>query len=135
MRLTARVQQRYEVPSDPDNGYIVLRHLSKGEIRKVESTVNQLSYQADETGAGGTRIDFDPYTRSRLFAKEAIVEWGNMFDLKGRAMKLTQANLDKASVFTMIVDGEEVDFYEWVDGCREDLRSQVEVEVEVAEEN
>jgi len=135
MRLTARKTKRYDVPNDPDEGFIVIRHLSKGEVRKVESKVNQLYYQTNGSGEGDTRIDFDPYTRSRLFAREAITKWGSMYDLKGRDMKLTAANLDKASVFTMLVNGEKVDFYEWVDDCRKDLDEEVEAETKEAEEN
>ena len=92
-------------------------------------------FTSDSKGESGTRINFDPYTRSRLFAHATLTNWGGFNGTMGKPMKFNIMNIDKAAELEVKVDGEEFDFYGWVEKCREELSVEVEAENKSAEEN
>ncbi len=135
MKLTKKITKRFEVPGDEDGAWVIIRFLKANEVRRIESQANDMFFESDAKGEGSTRINFDPYTRSKLFAHAAVESWGGMFSTTGKPLKLNAVNMDKAAEFTMLVNGDKVDFFAWIDQCREELSVEVEGETEKAEEN
>ncbi len=134
-RLRKRVTKTFNIPDDPDGAWIKIKFLKINEVKKIESQANDMYFQSDAKGEGNTRINFDPYTRSRLFAHACLLDWGGMNDTMGKAMKFSSVNIEKAAEFEVKVDDETFDFYGWVDKCRDELDVEVKAETEVAEEN
>ena len=135
MRLTKKVTKKFMVPNEPDKAWVLIKNLKINEVKKIESQANEMYFSADSKGEGSTRINFDPYTRSRLFAHACIEDWGGMNSTMGKPMPFNAQNLDKAAEFVVEIDGEEFDFYGWIDKCREELAAEVEEEKEKATKN
>jgi hypothetical protein len=135
MQLSKKVTKVFNIPDDPDGAWVKIKHLKINEVKKVESKASDMFYTADDKGEGSTRINFDPYTRSRMFAHEALTDWGGFVDTMGKPLKFNTTNIDKAAEFIVTVNEEEFDFYGWIEKCRETLTSEVEVGTEEAEEN
>ncbi len=139
MQLTKRVTEEFFIPNDPDGASITLKHLKINEVKAIEAKANSMSFSADENGEGTTRIDFDPYTRSRMMAHAAIIGWGGFKDTLGRDLKFSRANVDKAGEFVVTIDIDkkkvDFDFYGWVERCRAELAKTVSDEEEVSSEN
>lgn len=135
MRLSKKVTKKYFVPDDPDKAWIKIRHLKVNEVRKIESKANDMFFQSDSKGDSETRINFDPYIRSKLFAHESLEDWGNMLDVMGKPLLFKAMNIDKAAEFIIVVDGKELDFYAWIDDCRNNLTDEVAAESIKSKEN
>lgn len=140
MRIQKRVKETFKVPNDPDDGWVEIKHLKINEVKKIESAVNEMSYSTGGS-VSAVNMKMNPYQRNRELAIACLVGWGNMFDVLGKPMPFNKKNIDSAAEFEIHVlndkDGttDELDFFEWVDKCRNELSDRVKAEQVRAEEN
>lgn len=135
MKLTKDIFRKFYVPGDPDGSWVELVHLKINQVKKLEAKANDMAFLGDGQGEGEVRVGFDPYNRSVLFAHASLHDWGGMNDVMGAPMEFNKANITKAAEFVVTIDGEDFDFYGWIDKCRIEFDADVRKELKAAEEN
>lgn len=121
MRLTTRKEKKVFYPNDPDSAYVIIQYLKKGVREQIEQLTNTVTAQEDSDGEFGTVVEFNLNKKRKMFYEKLLVGWDGFFDIKGRAMKLTVANVEK-------VADELGGFYEWLQEISEDFIKEVEEE-------
>lgn len=133
MRLSKKITKRFNIPNDPDKGWVELKHLRPNQEQEVTSDLNDVSYQPGSTHS--LSVKMNPYVRKKKLAHESIISWGNIFDTLGVPLEYTGINLDKAAEFIIYVEDEEFSFYDWIEQCRESLSAEVKKDMQAALEN
>lgn len=130
MRLTLEKTKRIEVPNDEDGGYINIKFLHQEELANIESRSSETMFDT----SGGVKVIVNSYKRTNSVAKKCLVGWGNFFDEKGNELRFPR-DIDKASNYSINVNGKLVRFLEWVESCHTEFRDEVIEEIKVAEKN
>lgn len=130
MRLSLEKTKRIDVPGDEDNGYINIKCLSQEQLANIESRSSDMAFD----GSGGIKVSINSYSRANLVAKKCLVGWGNFFDEKGEELKFPR-DIDKASNYSVVVDGKHVRFLEWVEECHTIFRNETLNSMEEARKN
>lgn len=135
MKLTKDVEKRFEVPSDPDGGYVILQHIKPNVLAEIIDDTSETRVENGEVIGVISGL-----ARKKAIAKAALVGWGNFEDLNGRPLKFTPANIKKVAEFTIVIEDEDgkqvkLSFYDWIDDCLADLADEVEAEQEEAAKN
>ena len=133
MRILKDDERWFEVPSDPDNARVKIKHLSPGELAEIndKSFKKEMSYKAgrgkkDKDGkkfSPDVNIDIkeDPEFFREAPIKKAVVAWENFYDKKDKPMECTPENVEKA---IRQIDG----FVLFVDNCRDKLSKDIDQE-------
>lgn len=127
MRLSKERTKTVYVPGDEDNGYVVIRNLSKETVARIEGDFMIV------TDKGVELRNFAE--RESVLAKECVKDWGNMFDPGGVPLTCNLKNLELASQFVIDIEGEKKRFFEWINSEREKFAQEVEEEEKKAVKN
>jgi len=130
MRLTKEVTKRFEVPNDPDGGYIILRHIKSNVLAEIIDRTSSTRVENGEVVGVISGLE-----RKKEIAKEGLTGWGNFEDESGRPLKFTPANIAKAAEFSIVTEDGKTSFFDWIDTCLADLADEVEEEQKAATEN
>ncbi len=101
MRIKKQEKRWFEVPNDPDEGQILIKHLSPGEITDIMDEVftQTIVYKAD--GDQDIQPEFKQETDKRKDREKtllaSVANWKKFFDQEGKALKCTPENIIRAS--------------------------------------
>ena len=127
MRLTNERTKRVEVPNDADGGFIIIRNLSMEEITQIESKYMTISSE-------GVSIK-DYANKVADFARICLKSWGNFFEAEGSPLTFNAANIERVAQAAIMIKGEKVRFFDWVNTERENFAEEVEREETEAVKN
>ena len=135
MRISKRESRVFHVPNDPDKGWVKIKHLKINETKKIEETVNNLTYGTDDLS-----VEMKPYERVSRFAYECLTDWGNFFDVLGKPIPFDKKMIETVAEFEIITvneDGKEeiTSLFEWIDECRETFAEQIRADKKAAVKN
>ncbi len=129
-RITKTKERWFDVPNDPVNGRVKIKHLSPGALALIndESFKKEMSYKAgrgekDDNGkklAPNVKVDIkeNPVAFRELPIIKSIVSWENHLDENGNQMECNKENIEK---FIRNDDS----FSEFVNECREILAKDI----------
>jgi len=126
-RLTKQVDKWFDVPNDPDNAKIKIKHLKPGEVEAIEQEANPVVLRPDG-GKFSTEITIQVAKKSALLINAAVLDWEGFYNTKGNKIQCNSENKKKAAKeFSWLAN--------FVAECVENLRIEVEGELEEAEKN
>lgn len=135
MRILKDDERWFDVPKDPDKARVKIKHLSPGELAEIndKSFKSEMSYKSGKgkKDKHGKKIAVDvnvdvkenPVVYREMPIKLAVKDWENFFDKKGKPMKCTPENIERA---IRQIDG----FKTFVDECCEKLAGDIAQEKE-----
>ncbi len=129
MRIKKQIERWFEVPNDPDEGQILIKHLSPGEITDIMDEVfkQTIVYKADGDTDGNqeSKPEFKQETDMRKDREKtliaSVVGWKKFYDQEGKALKCTPENVIRAS---REIEG----FNDLVTGFRKRLATDIQKE-------
>ncbi len=101
MRIKKQIERWFEVPNDPDEAQILIKHLSPGEITDIMDEVftQTIVYKAD--GDEEPQPEFIQETDKRKDREQtlvaSVVGWKKFYDQEGKVLKCTPENVIRAS--------------------------------------
>lgn len=101
MRIKKQAERWFDIPNDPDEGQILVKHLSPGEITDIMDEVftQTIVYKAD--GDQEPQPEFMQETDRRKDREKtlmaAVVGWKKFYDQEGKVLKCTPENVIRAS--------------------------------------
>lgn len=101
MRIRKQVERWFDIPDDPDEGQILVKHLSPGEISDIMDEVftQTIVYKTD--GDQEPQPEFTQETDRRKDREKtltaAVLDWKNFYDENGKDLKCTPDNVIRAS--------------------------------------
>jgi hypothetical protein len=132
MRISKPKERWFEVPEDPDEARIKIKHLSPGERQDIFDKVflQEIEY---ETGEQGKMIPKMKQVTDRKTDREetlvkAVVDWEYFYDENGKPLECNVENIIRAS---REIEG----FAEHVSECRQVLDSDIAEEEKELEKN
>ena len=133
MRITKPKDRWFPCLDDPDNGKVLIRHLSPGEVQDIfDKTMPQkIEYEKEDDSEDlipAISIEPDRTADRELTLKACIVDWENFFDEKGEALECTHENIVRAC---REIEG----FSIFVAQCRKRLEKDIKSEQEDQEKN
>ena len=138
-KLTKRVQETFYIPNDPDEGFVIIRHLKANEVKRINSEISVTSYETVGEGKTVAKVTVDQYQLLKAMAIAAVVGWGNIKSDMDQPLEFNQENLKLAAEIEVETEVENkpvtFDFFSWIDKCRSDLIKQVKDGKKAAKEN
>jgi hypothetical protein len=125
MRIKKQAERWFDIPNDPDEGQILIKHLSPGEITDIMDEVftQTIVYKAD--GDQEPQPEFIQETDKRKDREQtlvsSVVNWKKFFDQNEKPLKCTPENVIRAS---REIEG----FNSLVTGFRERLAADIQKE-------
>ena len=117
---------------DPDEGSILIKDLTPGELQDIidEAMPKSYEYDSDEKGTLTPRLSvkMDNTLQRELTFKTCILDWKNFFDAEGTALGCTPENIVRAS---REIEG----FNEFVISCQNTLTKDIAEEKKGQEKN
>ena len=101
MRIKKQAERWFDIPNDPDEGQILVKHLNPGEITDIMDEVftQTIVYKAD--GDQEPQPEFMQETNRRKDREKtlmaAVVGWKKFYDQEGKVLKCTPENVIRAS--------------------------------------
>ena len=132
MRISKPKERWFQIPNDPDNGRIKIRHLTPGERQDIMDLayVQEIEYETDDEGNMTPKLKQS--TNRKLDREEtlmrSVVDWEKFFDEAGKPLKCTPENIVRAS---REIDG----FAEHAHECRMKLEKDFEEDEKKLEKN
>ena len=103
MRITKITERWFDVPNDPDNARLKIKHLSPGEIQDIfdKVFVQKIDYKKGKGKKAKLEPIFSQKTDKKLDREltltMAVVDWENFFDKKDNPLNCTPENIVRAS--------------------------------------
>ena len=101
MRIKKQAERWFDVPNDPDEAQVLIKHLSPGEISDIMDEVftQTIVYKAD--GDQEPQPEFMQETDRRKDREKtlvaSVVGWKKFYDQDGKVLKYTSGNVIRAS--------------------------------------
>lgn len=141
MRRSKQITAKFLVPNDPDQAFVVLRHMPPGEVEDTNEDIRlfdvEMVRQAD--GTMEQKIKQNPKIGDKryLFAQRSIIEWSGFTDVDETAIPCTPEGILSVCREFLVEDeqGEMVPFATWINRCREELAKKAKADREAAEKN
>ena len=125
MRIKKQVERWFEIPNDPDEGQILIKHLNPGEITDIMDEVFTQTIVYKKDGDQDPQPEFIQETDKRKDREKtlvlSVVNWKKFYDQEGKALKCTPENVIRAS---REIEG----FNNLVTGFRERLADDIQKE-------
>jgi hypothetical protein len=132
MRIKRPEERWFQCVDDPDEGSVLIKHLSPGEIQDItDATMPQkIEYSPDEKGNMVPEFSITPDRKieRESIMTSAIKDWKNFFDENGNPIECTKENIIRAS-------REIYGFNEFIAECRKILADDVANEMAGQEKN
>ena len=133
-RITKSIERKFFLPNDPDKAWVMIKHLSPGEITDISEKVNISEYnlkKSKDKDPNQTKDVFEPEISMKtnpaldrkLTFKAAITGWGNWYGLDNKKADFTPKNV-------MLFSREYEGFNEFIAESRETLAKQIKEEKE-----
>ena len=101
MRISKVIERWFDVPNDPDKSRLKIKHLNPGETQDIFDQVFVQKVDYEKGKKGKMEPKFSQETNKKLDREltlsSVVVDWENVFDLKGQKMKCTPENVVNAS--------------------------------------
>lgn len=129
-KITKLIERWFDVPNDPCNGRVKIKHLSPGELAEIndKSFKNEMSYKAgkgkkDKNGKKiapevNVNVKEDPVYFREAPIKKAVVAWENHLDENDKQMKCNHENIE------MFIRNDDT-FIPFINDCREILAADI----------
>ena len=132
MRIKRTVERWFPCEGDPDEGSVLIRHLSPGEVQDIydETMPQNISYEPDEKGnmVPIFKTDMDRRVQREKTMTACIKDWKNFYGLEDETLECNEGNIIRAS---REIEG----FNQFIDDCRNVLTKDIEEEKELQEKN
>ena len=134
MRITKITERWFDVPNDPDNARLKIKHLSPGEIQDIfdKVFVQKIDYKKGKGKKAKLEPIFSQKTDKKLDREltltMTVIDWEGFFDKKDQPMVCTPENIIRAS---RQIEG----FNELVTELREQLAEDIQKEKESQQGN
>ena len=132
MRIRRSTERWFKCDGDPDEGSILIKDLTPGEIQDIvdESMPKSYEYEKDEKGdlSPILTVKMDNTRQRELTFTACILDWKNFFDAEGTVLVCTPENIVRAS---REIEG----FNEFVVDCQNILTKDIAKEKEGQEKN
>ena len=132
MRITRPTERWFPMVGDPDNGRVLIKHLTPGEVQDISETSMPKSYQYDSDEDGKLipkmTVGMNTTLQREMTFKSCIKSWENFFDESGDVLECTPENIVRAS---REIDG----FNEFITDCQKTLEEEIKAERTVQEKN
>jgi hypothetical protein len=132
MRIRRPLERWFPCVDDPDEGEVLIKHLSPGELQDIEDEEmpQRINYEPDDKGNMIPQFSIAP---DRKHARErrlvlSVKGWRNFFDEDGNPIEHSDENVIRAS---REIDG----FNEFVADCRKKLAEDVKKDEAGQEKN
>lgn len=125
-RLKTTETMRFDLPDDPDCGWVEVRHLEDGDLQEVASLAYKTVTRFRD-GRPESETVHDPIVERDELVRRSVVGWGNFFDAGGKPMPCTDG--------TKRLWGRDPDFCRFLADCRQKLAEQVRERREQARGN
>ena len=102
MRIKKQIERWFDIPNDPDEGSILIKHLSPGEITDIMDEVftQTIVYKAEDDDKE-PKPEFMQETDKRKDREQtlvaSVINWKKFFDLKDKPLECTPENVIRAS--------------------------------------
>ena len=131
-RLSGERVEWFDIPDDPDQGRIKIKHLKKGEVNDIEDQIElyQTMLRPDAEGTMRQEVRINPAKGDKRYAYlcAAVVDWEKVFGLDGKPMDCTDAN-------KILLARDDESFGQFVGKIRISLGELVATEREAARKN
>ena len=132
MRIRRSTERWFKCDGDPDEGSILIKDLTPGEIQDIvdKAMPRKYEYEADEKGNQIPKltVNMDNTLQRELTFKACILDWKNFFDAEGKPLECTPENIVRAS---REIEG----FNEFVIDCQNTLTKDIAEEKQGQEKN
>ncbi len=109
MRIKKQMERWFEIPNDPDEAQILIKHLSPGEITDIMDEVftQTIIYKPDDDQDPHDKKD--PVLKSEFIQETdrrkdrektliaSVIGWKKFYDQEGKALECTPENVIRAS--------------------------------------
>jgi len=126
MRIKKQIERWFEIPNDPDEGQILIKHLNPGEVSDImdETFKQTIVYKADDLDQDAKPEIIQEADRRKDREKTltaAVVGWKKFYDQEGKPLKCTPENVIRAS---REIEGFDALVREFRDRLAEDLQEE-----------
>ena len=132
MRIKRPTERWFPMVGDPDNGTVLIKHLTPGDVQDIsdESMPKKYEYDADADGKliPKMTVGVNTTVQREMTFKACVVGWENFFDEEGNVLECTPGNIIRAS---REIDG----FNEFISECQKTLADDIKKEATVQEKN
>ncbi len=101
MRIKKQIERWFEVPNDPDEAQILVKHLNPGEITDIMDEVFKQTIVYKSDGEQEPQPEFIQETDKRKDREKTLISsvigWKKFYDQEGKELKCTPENVIKAS--------------------------------------
>ena len=102
MRIKKQIERWFEIPNDPDEGQILIKHLNPGEISDImdetfKQTIVYKADDADEDAKPEITQEADRRKDREKTLTAAVAGWKKFYDQEGKPLKCTPENVIRAS--------------------------------------
>ena len=132
MRIRRSTERWFKCDGDPDEGSILIKDLTPGELQDIidEAMPKSYEYDSDEKGTLTPRLSvkMDNTLQRELTFKTCILDWKNFYDEDDAPMECTPENIIRAS---RKIAG----FNEFIIDCQDTLTRDIAKEKQGQEKN
>ena len=93
-RLTAKVEQWFEVPGDADNAKLKIAHLYPGDLEKIEAETSRWMGRKGEGTDFVTELQYNPQMKYRKIRLACVTDWDGFYDEYGNKLKFSKKSLE-----------------------------------------
>jgi hypothetical protein len=101
MRIRRPTERWFPCDNDPDEGSVLIKHLTPGELQDIsnEAMPQEYEYDQDEDGKmiPKLKVGFKSGISRELTMIACIKDWKNFFDEEGNPLECTPENITRAS--------------------------------------
>jgi len=101
VRIKKQIERWFDIPKDPDEGQILIKHLNPGEISDIMDEVfkQTIVYKSDGDQEPQPLITQETDRRKdrELTLVASIINWKKFYDQEGKTLKCTPENVVRAS--------------------------------------
>ena len=102
MRIKKQIERWFEIPNDPDEASMLIKHLNPGEVSDIMDEVfTQSIVYKQSDGDQDMHPEFKQETDKRKDREKtltaSVVNWKKFYDQEGKPLKCTPENVIRAS--------------------------------------
>ena len=134
MRIKRPTERWFPMVGDPDNGKVLIKHLTPGDVQDIsdKSMPKEYVYDVDPEVKGKLipkmTIGMNTNLQREMTFSKCIKGWENFFDEDGNVLECTPENVVRAS---REIEG----FNEFITKCQKELEEAIKKERTVQEKN
>ena len=140
-RITKATERKFFLPNDPDKAWVMIKHLSPGEVQDIfdkvfTQEINYKKTKSKDPNQTKAKDSFEPEFSQKtnkgldreMTLTSVVTGWGNFYGLDNKKAECTPENI---MAFSRELDG----FTEFIVESREELAKQIKEEKEAQIKN